>query len=74
MEKQLICRDCALFDKTESVCRVTILRDGEYYEITTRSEDRCHWEEAGIPIQEVKVWSDGENGYVQMPENESFLS
>ena len=68
--KKLICKNCKLWNSTEKVCTVTVLKpDGEKYEIYTEPEDACHWEKLGIDVQEIKIWSDGKDGYIKTTNN-----
>lgn len=64
-----VCRNCSLYSKDHSVCGVTILNEGEHYEITTKPNDECVWEEMGIQVNQIRVWSDGKNGYIEYPKN-----
>jgi hypothetical protein len=64
-KEPLRCKNCKLYDKKEGVCTVTVVRDGEKFELPTRPNDECFWEKNGVEIQEIKVWSDGKNGYVK---------
>jgi hypothetical protein len=37
------CKDCILFDKKRSVCNVTVIVEGETYELSVKKNDDCHW-------------------------------
>lgn len=69
--KKHICKNCRLFNPTENVCIVNVIRDGEFYELTVKPTDSCHWEkmekEIGTEglIQQTRMWSDGKNGYIE---------
>ena len=66
MKKEiLICKNCKLYDSEAKTRLVTILRDNEKFELHTEPNDKCIWEANGIEVQEIRVWSDGKNGYVQ---------
>lgn len=62
-----ICKNCKLFDPEEKICKVTIIQDGEYWELPTKPEDECHWIKNGVieNIQQIRAWSDGEKGYIE---------
>lgn len=60
-----ICRNCGLWDAKNGVCKVTIINEGEYYEISTQPNDPCVWDALGVEIQQMRVWSDGTNGYIE---------
>lgn len=95
MEK--ICKNCRLFNEQDGVCAVTVLVNGERYELPVAPSDRCHWEQAEreiaeemaaemgrvdargraalaagldvpIEVRQIRMWSDGHNGYVEMPD------
>lgn len=77
MQKK-ICKDCFLYNKKESVCSVSILYEGEKYEMPVKEYDYCFWEtieeeseklnpneEGSIEIKQIRIWSDGKNGYIE---------
>lgn len=59
-----ICKNCKLYNPVDKVCGVTVLIHGEKYELPTLPQNKCFWEKEGIEIEELKMWSDGKNGYV----------
>lgn len=63
-----ICKNCGLFDPKSNTCGVTVIQGGEYYEITTKPDDPCVWEEIGVEVNQIRIWSDGKNGYVEQAE------
>jgi len=75
-----VCRNCRLYNPTEGTCQVTVLHEGERYELPVQPNDRCHWEAAEaavsrqfgerveVPIQQVRMWSDGTNGFIEAPD------
>lgn len=83
MSKEIrhICRNCRLYNPAEGTCEVRILHEGEKYELPVRPDDPCHWEriegelsrEFGerveLPIHQIRMWSDGTNGYIETPED-----
>lgn len=64
-DKKHICKNCKLYNKKESVCTVTIVHEGEYYELPVKPNDPCIWEKEGIAVETMKAWSDGENGFIE---------
>lgn len=68
MKKITYCKDCPLFNRKEKVCEVTFIHEGEYLELKVKPESRCAWEEWGMPIDEIKIFRDEKNIYVERPE------
>lgn len=65
----LTCGKCMLYRPKEGCCGVTVmLGDGQQYEITVKPDDLCHWEAAGIEVQEIRAWSDGKDGHIEYTE------
>ena len=76
-----ICKNCKLYNPEEGVCGVTVVREGEYFELKVRPNDHCWWEkmeqelsmmdgeDTDIPIQQVHVQYDldGKNTKVSSP-------
>ncbi len=60
-----ICKHCSLFVAKESICGVNIMQQGEIYEVTVQPQDKCLWEELGIEVKQIRMWSDGKNGYIE---------
>ncbi len=72
-----ICKNCKLYNPEEGICRVNVIMEGEYYELPVKPNDKCHWqglekelsekfgERFELPIQQVRIWSDGQKGYVE---------
>lgn len=65
MNKILKCKDCKLYNSKDKVCTVVIISDGERFELPTLPNNECMWIKSGVDVHEIRVWSDGENGYVQ---------
>src|SRR5690242_8518535 len=51
-----ICKNCRLFDPGTGTCRVTILHEGTRYNLPVSPNDRCHMDELGIEVKEVRFW------------------
>lgn len=58
MEK--ICKNCLLFDKEKSICKVAILIEGKKYNLPVFPEDKCHLDELKIPVEQIR-WFEEEN-------------
>lgn len=71
MNKRTYCKDCPLFNRQDSVCDVTFIYQGEYLELKVTPNSRCTWEEWEMPIDEIKIFRDEKNIYVERPEFES---
>jgi len=79
--KEPRCGNCFLFDKTNETCNVAILMDGEKYHMPVNPEDKCHMDELGIPVNQVRWWvedpSTGEktdkNGVVKIEYPDDFF-
>lgn len=77
MEK--ICKNCLYFNKEKSICNITIIHEGEYYELPVLPTNECYWlklenelsqkfdEKFELKINEVKKWFDGKNIHVESP-------
>ena len=79
--KEPRCGNCLLFDKTNETCNVAILIEGKRYHMPVNPEDKCHMDEMGIPVNQVRWWvedpSTGEktdkNGVVKIEYPEAFF-
>ena len=76
-----ICKNCRLFDPINNECKVVILWEGEKYNLPVSPNDRCHMDELGIEVKQVRWWvedpktgekTDG-NGIVKMEYPEGFF-
>lgn len=56
MEKKIEpkCKNCLLYNRSNSTCKVAILIDGEEFHIPVFPEDNCHMDELGIPVEQVR--------------------
>lgn len=52
MNEKHYCKNCLLFNNKENVCTVTVILEGEHYELPVKPNDLCHWEEAERQINE----------------------
>lgn len=53
--KEPVCGNCLLFRKDET-CGVAILLDGEKFHLPVSRGDRCHMDELGIEVQQIRWW------------------
>jgi hypothetical protein len=76
-----ICGNCVLFDGKKEICRVAILVEGQTMHMPVSPKDRCHMDELGIPVEQVRWWvedpktgepTDG-NGTVKIEYPEGFF-
>lgn len=75
------CKNCLLFNQAKGECKVAILVDGKEYHMPVFPEDRCHMDELGIPVEQVRWFvtdpKTGKptkgNGIVQMEYPEGFF-
>jgi hypothetical protein len=79
--KEPRCGNCLLFDRTNETCNVAILLEGKRYHMPVNPEDKCHMDEMGIPVSQVRWWvedpSTGEktdkNGVVKIEYPDDFF-
>lgn len=50
------CKNCLLFNREDSTCKVAILINGEEIHLPVSPEDNCHMDELGIPVEQVRWW------------------
>lgn len=62
------CKNCLLYNKNEGICMVTVIQNGQYYHLPVKPNDECHWVKNGIDVKQIRLWSDGKNGYVETTE------
>ena len=56
MKKEPVCGNCLLFNKDDETCGVAILLEGKKYHMPVDPRDKCHMDEIGIPVQQVRWW------------------
>lgn len=63
-----ICKNCLLFNIKNNTCSINIIHEGEYLELKTNPEDKCHWIESGLidNVKQLRVWSDGKDGHIEL--------
>ncbi len=57
-----ICGNCRLFDAERRQCKVAVLVEGKEYHLPVWPKDKCHMDEMGIPIQQVRWWVEDDKG------------
>jgi hypothetical protein len=50
------CGNCLLFDRNKEICKVAILIEGKTMHMPVSAGDRCHMDELGIPVEQVRWW------------------
>jgi hypothetical protein len=61
-EIEKICNNCLLYDRTRRQCKIAVLLDGNEYHMPVDPGDKCHIEELGIEIKQVRWWVEDESG------------
>lgn len=57
-----ICGNCRLYNNEKGICGVAILYEGKQMNMPVFPKDKCHMEELGIEINQVRWWVEDENG------------
>ena len=57
-----ICNNCLLYDRNLKQCKVAVLVEGQEHHMPVQPGDRCHFDELGIPVNQVRWWVEDENG------------
>ena len=52
--KEPKCKNCLLYNRVKSECKVAILIDREEIHLPVLPDDNCHMDELGIPIEQVR--------------------
>jgi len=81
MPKEPICGNCLLFNRSEGLCNVAILMEGQKHHMPVSPRDACHMDELGIPVSQVRWWVEdpktGEktdkNGVVKIEYQDDFF-
>jgi hypothetical protein len=78
-----VCRNCLCYDRQKEQCKVVVFINGHRFNMPVFPDDRCHLDELGIEVKEVRwrvVDESGQpttgNGRVQIeyPEDDFFVS
>jgi hypothetical protein len=65
MSKKLlepICKNCLLYNHEKKECKVAILINGEEQHLPVSPNDKCHMDELGIPVDQVRWWVENKEG------------
>ena len=64
MKKEIekICNNCLLYNRENSTCKVSVLINGMEYHMPVDPGDKCHMEELGIEIKQVRWWVEDKSG------------
>ena len=57
-----ICKNCLLYDGNKNQCKVAILIEGNEYHLPVSPNDKCHMEELGIEVEQVRWWVEDSEG------------
>jgi hypothetical protein len=57
-----ICGNCRLYNYQKGVCSVAILSEGKQHFMPVFPKDKCHIEELGIEINQVRWWVEDQEG------------
>jgi hypothetical protein len=61
-EVEKICGNCLLYNHEKRECKVAILVEGTEYHMPVHHKDKCHMDDLGIPVQQVRWWVEDEHG------------
>jgi hypothetical protein len=59
---QKICNNCLLYNRDKQECKVGVLVEGKEYHLPVEPSDKCHFDEIGIEIQQVRWWVEDKEG------------
>jgi hypothetical protein len=62
MKKKEVCGNCRIYNPDKGTCGVAVLIEGKQYHMPVFPKDKCHMEELGIEIQQVRWWVEGQDG------------
>lgn len=57
-----ICNNCLCYNREKGECKVAILVGGKQYHMPVFPGDRCHMDEMGIEVNQVRWWVEDESG------------
>lgn len=57
-----ICGNCLLYNQPKGECKVAVLVEGKEYHLPVFPKDRCHFDELGIPVNQVRWWVEDDEG------------
>lgn len=56
------CGNCLLYNNEKKECKVSILINGEEFHMPVFINDKCHMDDLGIPVQQVRWFVEDEDG------------
>lgn len=57
-----ICNNCLLYNREKGECKVAILIEGQDRHLPVLPYDKCHYDDLGIEIKQVRWWVEDKNG------------
>jgi hypothetical protein len=57
-----ICGNCLLYNHEKKECKVAVLIEGTEYHLPVFPKDKCHMDQLGMPVQQVRWFVEDENG------------
>lgn len=60
--KEPKCKNCLLYERKNGTCKVAILHEGKEYHMPVFPEDKCHMDELGIPVEQVRWFVEDKDG------------
>lgn len=57
-----LCKNCLLYNPQKGHCKVAVLIEGKEHHLPVFPNDRCHMDELGIEVQQVRWWVEDEKG------------
>lgn len=57
-----ICNNCMLYNRSNSTCKIACLIEGKEYHMPVDPGDKCHMEQLGIEIKQVRWWVEDDDG------------
>jgi len=57
-----ICNNCLLYNRNKGACKVAVLVEGHEYHLPVLASDKCHYDELGIEIKQVRWWVEDDQG------------
>lgn len=58
------CKNCLLYNHDKRECKVAILIGGVEHHLPVNPNDRCHMDELGIEVQQVRWWTENNKGEI----------
>jgi hypothetical protein len=57
-----VCGNCLLYDGEKKHCKIAVLINGEEMHMPVKTDDKCHFDELDIPIEQVRWYVEDNNG------------